>query len=96
MYVSNTVDLIFEIKVRILLSLFFKQETYQLVGQEKRRNTKLRLKAVGSGIFDCFSNFDKCRPEVAGDIISDVAVDYVHMDIHATFGGSKLNSGRII
>ena len=26
-------------------------------------------KAVGCGIFGCFSNLDKCRPEAAGDVI---------------------------
>ena len=32
-------------------------------------------KAVVGGIFGCFSNFEKCRPKVADDVISDVAVD---------------------
>ena len=31
-----------------------------------------------------------------GDVISDVAVDWVGMDVPATFGDSGLNSGRII
>ena len=31
-----------------------KQEAYQLVGQAKRRTTKIRQKAVGGGIFDRF------------------------------------------
>ena len=34
--------------------------------------------------------------EVAGDVISGVAVDHVSMDVRATFGESGLNSGRII
>ena len=28
-----------------------------------------------------FSNFEKCRPEVVDDVISDVAVDQVGMDV---------------
>ena len=66
------------------------------MGQAKRRATKIRLKAVGSGIFGRFPNFAKRRSEVAGDVISGVAVDYVGMDVRATFGESGLNSGRII
>jgi hypothetical protein len=30
---------------------------------------------VASGIFSHFPNFDKCRSEVAGDVISGVAVE---------------------
>ena len=41
----------------------------------KRRTAKIRPKAVGGGIFGRFSNFDQCRPEVADDVISSVAVD---------------------
>ena len=51
------------------------QDAYQLVGQAKRRPNKIRPKAVGSGIFDRFANFDKCRSEAAGDVISGAAVD---------------------
>ena len=39
---------------------------------------------------------DKCRPEVASDVISGVAVDWVSLDVSAKFGDSTLNSGRII
>ena len=47
------------------------QEVYQLVGQAKRRATKIRHIAVGGGIDDRFiSNFEKCRPEVTDDVIS--------------------------
>ena len=67
-----------------------------MVGQVKRRATKIRPKAVGSGIFGRFPNFDKCPSEVAGDVISGVAVDYVGVDVRATFGDSGLNSVRII
>ena len=76
-----------------------KQEADQLVGQAKRRTTKIRPKAVGSGesgIFGCFPNFDKCQSEVADDVMSGVAVHYVGMDVRSTFGESGLNTGRII
>ena len=53
-------------------------------------------KAVGCGIYYHFSNFDKCWPEAAGDIISGVASDYVGMDIHARICDSRLNIGLII
>ena len=56
-------------------TLTVKQEARQLVGKAKRRATKIRPKAVGSGIFGRFSNFGKGRPEVPGDVISGVAVD---------------------
>ena len=39
-----------------------------------------------------FSNFDKCRPEGADDVISSVAVDKVGIDIRVKFGDSTLNS----
>ena len=45
--------------------------------------------------FRPFLNFDKCRPEVVSDVISYAAVDYVSMDVLATFSESRLNSGRI-
>ena len=67
-----------------------------LVGQAKRRATKIRPKAVGSGTFGRFPNFDKCRSEVSGDVLSGAAVHYVVMDVRSTFGESVLNSGRII
>ena len=65
------------------------------MGRAKRRATKIRHKVVGCGIFDHFANFDKCWLEVAGDVISAVSVDYVGIDVRATFGESELNSGRI-
>ena len=39
---------------------------------------------------------DNCRSEVAGDVISGVAVDYVGMDVRATFGESGLKNDGII
>ena len=35
-------------------------------------------------------------PEVADDIITDVAVEQVGMDVRGKFCDSKLNNGRII
>ena len=66
------------------------------MGQAKRHATTIRSQAVRSGIFGRFANFYKCQSEVADDVISRVAVDYVDMDILATFGESGLNSGRLI
>ena len=43
-----------------------------------------------------FSNFDKCRPEVADDVIPSVAGKHVSMDVCVKFGNYRLNSGRII
>ena len=45
------------------------------LGQAKRRATKIRPEAVGGGFSAVYSSFDKCRPEVAGDVISGVAAD---------------------
>ena len=39
------------------------------------RSPEIRPEAVGGGIFGHFWNFHKCRPEVAGDVISDTAVE---------------------
>ena len=41
-------------------------------------------------------NVDNYQPEVAGDVVSDEALDCVGVDIPAKFDDSKLNSGRII
>ena len=42
----------------------------------------------------CF-NFDKCRPEAAGNVISGIALDYVSIDVPANFGNYRLNSSQI-
>ena len=53
-----------------------KQEVHQLVvGQAKRRATKILHKAVGGGILGRSFNFDKCWLKVADDVIFGVAVD---------------------
>ena len=53
-------------------------------------------KAIGCGIFGRFSNFDKCQPEAAGDVISGMALDYVSTYVVASVGANRLNSGQII
>ena len=47
----------------------------------KRSATKIRPKDVGSDILDRFANFDICRLEVAGDMISGADVDEVGLDV---------------
>ena len=42
------------------------------------------------------SNFAECQPEVAHDVVSDMAIEYIGMDVHAKFVDSELSSGRII
>ena len=41
--------------------------------------------AVECGIFDRFSNFDKWRPEAAGDVISDMFVRQIILDKIVSF-----------
>ena len=53
-------------------------------------NHSLEIRAKDS-TFDRFSNFVKCRPEVAGEVISGMA-----MVVRAKFGDSRLNSGGTI
>ena len=43
-----------------------------------------------------FSNFDKCRPEVAGDVVSGAVIDPVGLDVPAKFGDSRSNHSRDI
>ena len=43
-----------------------------------------------------FSNLEKCRPEVADDVISDAGVDLVGMEVRVKLGDSMLNRGRTI
>ena len=60
------------------------------LGQAKCHNTKIRPKAVRGGIFGrFFSNSDKCRPEVAGDVISGVVVDQAGKDFLVKFRDSR-------
>ena len=48
--------------------------------KKKRCATKIEPKGAGGGTFGRVLNLDKCLPEVAGDVISSVAVDYVRLD----------------
>ena len=68
------------------------QEAHQLVEQAKCRATKFRLKAAGGSIFDRFLNFEKCWPEAADDVISDIVVYQVSMNVHVKFSDSPLNN----
>ena len=68
------------------------QDAHQLVGQAKRRTTKTSDSAFSAA----FSNFDRCRPEVADVVISSVAVEQVGLDVHAKVGHYTLNMGLII
>ena len=69
-----------------LFNVMKQQEAHQLVVEAKRSATKIRPKAVRSGIFGRFLNVGKCRSEVAGDVISGVAVDYAGVYVRAAFG----------
>ena len=61
-----------------------------MVGEAKRRTINIgRSTAV-------FLNFDKCQPEVAGDVISIAALVYASADVCTKFGDSRLNNGRTI
>ena len=59
-----------------------------LLGNAKRRVTKIRSKSAGyvSAVF-C----DKCRPEVAGGVISGEAVEYIGVDVRVKLGDSRSN-----
>ena len=46
-------------------------------------------KASDAALSAGFSNFDKCRPEVADDVKSGVALDYLSADVRANFGDSS-------
>ena len=58
-------------------SYITQQGAHQLVRQAKLRASKIRPTAVGGGIVVRFANFDKFPADVAGDITSSAAVDYV-------------------
>ena len=46
--------------------------------------------------FGRFSNLDKCRPEAAGDLVSDIAVEYVGTDVPASFRDYMLFAGPVV
>ena len=57
------------------LSVLLWTRSPPIVRQAKRRATKIRPKSVGSDIFGRIPNSDKCRSEVAGDVIPGADVD---------------------
>ena len=60
--------------VRTIVSDCLRYEGYPL-------SPGIRPEAVRCGIFDRFSNFDKCQPKVSCDFISSVAVDWVGVNV---------------
>ena len=61
------------------------------MGQAKRCAAKIRPKAVRGGLSGRFSNFGKCRSEVAGDVISGVVVDPTGVKVPVKVGDSMPN-----
>ena len=55
------------------------------------RVPEIRPKPSDAAFSTVFSNFHKCRPEVAGDVISGNAVELVCVDVCAKCGDSRLN-----
>ena len=70
------------------------QDAHQLVGQAKHRATKIRPKAVGSGIFGPCSNVYNFRPEACSDVISSEVVEPTGTKVHVKFGDSRSNRCR--
>ena len=61
------------------------------IGRAKQNAAPLKLKPKPSEVaFSViFQTFHKCRPEVAGNVISSVAIDYVGVDVRAKFSDSR-------
>ena len=78
------------------LGLTVPQNDVKFRDSRLNRSEEIWPKDVGCSIFGRFSNFDKCRPEVAGDGKSGVALGYVGTDVCANVGDFRLNSGQII
>ena len=66
------------------------------MGQENAAPLQLDPKPHEAGFSAVYSNFEIFRPEVAGDAISMLAVDYAGMDVYIKFGDSTLNNSQII
>ena len=62
-----------------------------LRGAGKRRTIKFDPRPSNAAFSAVFLDFDKCRSDVARDVITSVAAQYVGMDVHATFDCSGLN-----
>ena len=80
----------------IVVSEIIQQDAHHLVGQAKRCIVKIRPKPVGGGFSGRFSNFGKCRSEVAGDVMSGVFVDPTGVNALVKFGYSRSNRARDI
>ena len=60
---------------------------------------KLYPKQSEAAFSAVLGNFNKCRPEVASDVISGAALFYVYVDVGTNLGDFRLNginSGRVI
>ena len=66
------------------------------LGRQNTAKLKFEPKPTEAAFSAVFSNVVKCPSEVAGDVMSGVAVDQVGVDVRATSGESRLNSGQII
>ena len=67
--------------------------TFRQVNQQEAQ----QLVGPGKTLCQLFLNFDKCRREVAGDIISGaVVVAWVGIGVHVKFGDSWSNHSRDI
>ena len=60
------------------------------------RSQEIEHVPVGGDILDRFFNFDNCQPEVASDLISCMAVQYVGVDVCVKFGDSRSNRSQDI
>ena len=58
------------------------------------RSREIRPKAVECGVFGRFSIFDKCRPEVPGDVISDMSMGPTVADKRVKSGSPGTSSSR--
>ena len=73
------------------------RKSYRSSSREKSEDGfDTALDLMHSKPFRPFSNFDECRSEAAGDVISGMTLDYVGTDVSASLGDCRLNSARII
>ena len=66
------------------------------MARQNAASLKFDLKPSEAALRPSFSNFDMCRPDVAGDVISVASEDLVGLDVRAKFDDSRLNGGLII
>ena len=72
--VNYTVVFLVQI-LKLQLSAIDNQKPTNWLGQARRRTTTIRPKPSEAAFSAVFSNFNKCRPKVIGDVISGLAVD---------------------